>query len=192
MQQFDLTLEKDFVQTHAVVGCKAFDKFDQKRYIMVLLNNILGGSGMSSRLNLAIREKYGYVYTIGSTYSTHTDIGVFSVYLGTDDAYLNRAVKLIYKEFNKLRKEELTKRQLQKVRNQLLGNVAMLEENHAVLMQSQAKSLLDYDRVITLDEFFSQIEKVTAEQIQATANATLTEENMSLLIYKPKENGIFK
>ncbi|MEX0968073.1 MAG: pitrilysin family protein [Bacteroidia bacterium] len=184
---FRKELDKEFTQAHCIIGKPVIGKMDPDRYALVLINNVLGGAGMSSRLNMSIREKYGYTYNISTGYAGFMDIGVFHVQFGTDEKYLNHCQELVLKEFKRLQEEKLGTRQLQKAKNQLLGHVAMMEENHAIMMQSQAKSLLDYGRVLTLDEFFRKIDAISAEEVLRVANESLPEDKMSMLVYKNDE-----
>lgn len=186
-KQFRQYLKKDLTQTHCIIGREAYSKQDPRRYALVLLNNILGGAGMSSRLNMVVREKWGFTYNIQSSYSAFTDSGAFHIYFGTDKEHLEKSIQLTFRELRRLREEKLGVRQLQKAKNQVLGHVAMMEENHSVTMQSQAKSLLDYNRVITLDEFFQRMDALTAEEVQEVANDLLQEDQMSVLVYEEGE-----
>lgn len=184
---FSKVKKKDFQQYYCIIGNRAYSNNEDKRYAFSLLNNILGGDGMSSRLSLGIREKYGYVYNIGSNYSLYTDTGVFTIELSTDKNHLEKCLDLVYKELKKLKTQKLGKLQLNKAKKQLLGQAAMLQENHSVMMQMRGRSLLDYGRIISLDEFFHNIETVTSEDILEVANEILDETKLSKLIYEPTE-----
>ncbi len=183
---FHTHIKKDFHQSHCIMGSYGYSRAEPKRYALALLNNILGAAGMSSRLNMSIREKYGYVYQIGSVYVPYIDTGLFSVDFSTDQQYLDKCINIIFREFKKLKEEKLGKIQLNKAKRQMLGSAALMEENPSALMQSEARSYLDYERVIPMDEFFNNIEAVTAQDVQEVANEVLDEAKMSILVYDSK------
>ena len=151
-----------------------------------MLNNILGGPGMNSRLNLAVREKYGLVYTIDSTYSPYTDTGLFGIYFGTEGRQLARTLGLVQKELKLLREKALTTNQLHIAKHQLMGQLAMSEESNGGMMQLLGKSTLDLGRVEPLTEIFEKIEKISAAELQEMANEVLTEDHLSVLQYVPE------
>src|SRR5690606_1417695 len=153
---------------------------------MLLLNNLLGGMGMSSRLNMSIREKYGIAYTIESNYTPFLDTGLFTVYFGTDtDKYL-KARQLVFKEFKKLRERRLGPGQLHQAKRKFQGQIALGEENRLSLLITHAKSLLDNDRIQTLEELFEKIEQVSAAQLQDIANELLDENQLYTLSFLPE------
>ena len=154
-----------------------------------MLNNILGGPGMNSRLNLAVREKHGLVYTIDSTYSPYTDTGLFGIYFGTEGRQVKRTVSLIQKELKTLREKPLTTNQLHNAKEQLMGQLAMSEESNSGLMQLLAKSTLDLGRIEPLTELFGRIRRITATELQDLANQVLTEEHLSVLQYLPAKKA---
>ncbi|OGX90181.1 M16 family metallopeptidase [Hymenobacter coccineus] len=178
---------RPITQAHCLVGGTAYPLADARRIPFFMLNNILGGPGMNSRLNLAVREKYGLVYTIDSTYSPYTDTGMFGIYFGTEGKQVKRTLGLVQKELKLLRDKTLTTTQLHVAKNQLMGQLAMSEESNSGLMQLLGKSTLDLGRVEPLSEIFGQIEHVTAALLRDMANELLTEEHLSVLQYLPEE-----
>jgi predicted Zn-dependent peptidase len=183
----DRVEQRPISQAHCLVGGPAYPIADERRVPFFMLNNILGGPGMNSRLNLAVREKYGLVYTIDSSYSPYTDTGLFGVYFGTEGKQLNRTLGLVQKELKLLREKELTTSQLHVAKNQLMGQLAMSEESNSGLMQLLGKSTLDLGRVEPLSEIFTRIENVTASQLRELANEVLAEDNLSILQYVPED-----
>ena len=141
---------------------------------------------MNSRLNLAVREKYGLVYTIDSSYSPYIDTGLFGIYFGTEGRQVKRTLALVQKELRLLRSTLLTPNQLHTAKNQLMGQLAMSEESNGGLMQLLAKSTLDLGRVEPLTEIFGRIERITAAELRDMANEVLGEEQLSLLEYVPE------
>src|SRR5690606_20454191 len=114
--------------------------YDEQKTGLLLLNNLLGGFGMSSILNLNIREKYGIAYTIESNYSLYSDTGLFSIYFGTDEEKVEKALSLVHKELKKLRDEPLTATFLQRAKNKFKGQIALAEESRMSLIIAEAKN----------------------------------------------------
>ena len=150
---------------------------------MVLLNSLLGGQSMNSRLNLALRERNGIGYNIESNYTAYTDTGLFCVYFGTDKENLEKAIKIVYKEFQKLRQDPLGALQLAKAKRQLIGQLAIAAENREELMLTIGRSYLLYDKVDPMAKVFEKIEAVTAAQVMEVANMILDEHKLSQLVY---------
>jgi predicted Zn-dependent peptidase len=167
-----------------MVGTMAYDSADPKRVVMILLNNLLGGQGMNSRLNLALRERKGMAYNIESSYNTYSDTGLFSVYFGTDNDNFEKALQVVYKEFQLLREKKLGTMQLTRAQKQLIGQLAIAGENREDLMLTIGKSYLFYNRVDPMKTVFEKIEAITANQIMEVANEILNPERMSLLTYR--------
>ena len=174
-------------QAHCLLGGPAYPLTDARRVPFFMLNNILGGPGMNSRLNLAVREKHGLVYTIDSTYSPYTDTGLFGIYFGTEKKQLARTLGLVRKELALLREKTLTTTQLHVAKNQLMGQLAMSEESNSGLMQLLGKSTLDLGHVEPLGTIFAHIERLNAPELRELANEILTDEHLSLLQYIPEE-----
>ena len=128
------------MQAHCIIGNRAYSAHDPKATTLILLSNLLGGPGMNSRLNLGIREKYGFTYAIESNYTTYCDTGLWSIYFGTEAQSVKKTLKLIFKELKKLRDVKLGPLQLQRAKQQLIGQLAIAQENKCNLMQNIAKS----------------------------------------------------
>jgi predicted Zn-dependent peptidase len=178
------TQNKDTYQNHCILGNIAYDIKDKRRTRLFLLNNILGGQGMNSRLNLSLREKNGLAYNIESSYNPYFDTGVFSIYFGTDKQYLERSISITMAELKKLRESRLGLIQLSKAKNQIKGYLARGYENHESLMLSLGKSLQVFDRIDTIGEIYNKIDGVTASEILETANDIFEPSRLSMLIYK--------
>lgn len=178
------TVTKDTFQTHCMLGNIAYDIQHKKRIVMVLLNNIIGGPAMNSRLNLALRERRGMAYNIESGYTAYTDTGLFNVYFGTDKENYEKALALVKKEFKLLRDSKLGEVQLSKAKKQLIGQIAISTESHEDLMLAIGKSYLMYNRVDPLLLVFNKIEEITAEDLMEVANFILDEKKMSTLVYQ--------
>lgn len=180
---------KPISQSHCMLGSTAYSIHHQYKPALLLLNNLLGGTGMSSRLNLEIREKHGIAYTIESSYTPLTDTGLFSIYFGTDAEKVDKALGLVDKELKKLRENKLGKIQLSQAKKRFIGQIALGEENRMGVLTSMAKSLLDYDKIDSLKEIYAKINQVSAEELTTVANHVLHRDNLSLLLYSPEENN---
>jgi predicted Zn-dependent peptidase len=178
---------KPINQAHCVIGNRSYSFHHKNRTAFLLLNNLLGGNGMSSRLNLEIREKYGIAYTIESNYTPMSDTGIFSIYFGTDPEKTEKALKLLEKELKKLRDQKIGPIQLQQAKNKFIGQIALGEENRMGLIISMSKSLLDFNRVDSLEEVFANVTKVNAAQLLEISNEMFDPKDLSSLMFNPKE-----
>jgi predicted Zn-dependent peptidase len=174
----------DTHQNHCIIGNLAYDLKDKRRMGLFLLNNILGGQGLNSRLNLSLREKNGFAYNVESSYNPYYDTGVFSIYFGTDSHNLEKSVTIAESELNKLCSVKLGTIQLSKAKNQIKGYLARGYENHESLMLSIGKSLLVFDKIDSIEDVCDKIDKVTSSEIIEIANDIFEKGKLSTLIYK--------
>lgn len=179
-------VHKPISQTHCIIGNQAYSSSHDKKTGLLLLNNLLGGMGMSSRLNLEIREKHGIAYTIESNYTPFTDTGIFSIYFGTDTEKADKASRLVHKELKKLREQKLGTLQLHQTKQKFIGQIALAEENRMSLIISMAKSLLDFNNVDTLPQIFEKINNVTATDLLEISNEIFDNSKMITLLFEPK------
>lgn len=182
-----VVVKKAISQTHCIIGGQAYSSSHEHKYGLLLLNNLLGGMGMSSRLNLEIREKYGIAYTIESNYTPFTDTGIFSIYFGTDSEKADKASKLVHKELKKLRDQKLGALQLHQAKQKFIGQIALAEENRMSLIISMAKSLLDFNHIDTLEDIFDKINAVTAQQMLEISNEIFDNDRLITLKFEPKQ-----
>ncbi len=180
-----VTIEREAHQAHYMLGGIGYSAPNPKRRGLVLLNNILGGPAMNSRLNLSIRERAGLTYNIESNYAAYSDTGLFSIYLGTDPQYLNRSIKLTKKELKLLRTKKLGTVQLHNAQQQLIGQIALASENKSNPMVSLGRSLLLYDRVDTIENIYEKITAITASELLEIANEVFDDSVLSSLTYLP-------
>ena len=173
--------------SHACIGNIAYPREHPDRLGLVLLNNILGGPGMNSRLNLAVREKHGYTYDIESHYQPYSDTGLFCVYLGTDKEFLEKSLSLVKKELNLLRKKKLGSLQLHRYKKQIIGQLAISLESNVSEMLSMGRSLLQLNKIDTIREIHQAIEAIHATKLQHISNEIFDPEQLSLLIYNGEE-----
>ncbi|MBN2682828.1 MAG: insulinase family protein [Bacteroidales bacterium] len=182
-EMFTKNIKKKTFQAHCVIGNKAYDVYDNRRLELVLLNNILGGPGMNSKLNLVLREKFGLVYNVESHYSAYQDTGLFTIYFGTDKENLQKSLALIFAELKSLRNNKLGTGKLHLAKKQILGQIAIGADSNANLLFTLGKSYLLYDKVDSLEEVERKIEKLTSEQLLETANIVFNPDELSVLTY---------
>ncbi|MEX2565350.1 MAG: pitrilysin family protein [Cyclobacteriaceae bacterium] len=177
---------KEITQAHCALGKPALSMYDPRRFKLYLLNNVLGGPSMNSRLNMALREKHGLVYSIESVYQAFTDTGFFGIFYGTEENTANRARRIVIRELKRIREKKLGTLQLHMAKEQTIGQMAMAEENYAGLMLVYGKNLLDKGRVEPLEHIFDMIRSATAEELQDLAQEIYDEDQLSFLTYLPK------
>lgn len=178
------TIEKETFQAHCVIGGLAYDVFNTSRIGLGLLNSILGGQSGNSRLNLALRERNGIAYNLESSYTAYSDTGTLTIYFGTDKENLDKAISLIKREIKILQTKLLGDIQLSKAKKQLVGQLAMSQENHEDLMLTLGKSIMIYNKMEGLEVVYKKINAMTSSQIRDIANEILDFDKLSVLIYK--------
>ena len=183
LQPFRIRSNEANYQVHAIVGGIAPSYKDETRRGMTLLTNILGGPALNSRLTLSIREKYGYSYNVEANYTSYADTGFWSVYLGTDQKYIDKSVALIYKELKLLRTKKMGSLQLNRSKEQLKGHLALGLDSNSGLMLGLGKSLLLFNQIDTIEEIYDGIDRLTASELLEIANTYFNEENCSELIF---------
>jgi predicted Zn-dependent peptidase len=169
-----------------MMGNVAYPAGHDDRIGLYLLSNILGGPGMNARLHMSLRERHGYTYNVETNYSTYSDTGLFAIYLGMDEKYLKKCIDLTHRELRLLRDKGLGTLQLHKAKQQLLGQVAIGQENNQSQMLGIGKSILAFDEVRTWKEIANEIEGLTASRLLHIANEMLDERQFSYLIYQSK------
>ena len=166
---FHKTINIDSHQVHTIVGKKMYSMHDERKYAAFLLNNILGGPGMNSLLNVAIREKRGYVYTIESSVSLMSDCGLFQIYFGSDEGHVNASLSIIRRIMDDLASKPLSEKALVAAKRQYLGQLLVSSENNEAMALSLGKNFLNHDRVMTDGELAEHINAVTARDIMDCA-----------------------
>ena len=178
------TITKNTYQNHVMIGNIAYSYQHKDRLGLSLLNNLTGGPGMNSRLNLSLREKNGIAYNIESGYTPYDGTGIFSIYYGTEEENLDRSLNIVHKELKKLRNKPLGTLQLSKAARQLKGQIAISGENMENLLLTIGKSYLLFNKVDSLETVYKKIDKITAKDLQRIANEIFDENMLSTLIYK--------
>jgi len=171
-------------QTHVMLGGRAYPLGHENQLVMYLLNNILGGGSLNSRLNLSLREQKGLVYTVESQYVPLSDTGYWSIYFATESNQLSACMDLIREELRKLREEKLSALQLQKALTQLHGQMAISAENQENSVLAMAKQMLYYNQAPSWQETFRKVAQTTPDKLQTVANDLLSENTLCTLFYE--------
>jgi predicted Zn-dependent peptidase len=179
-------IRKDTHQTHIITGGRSYGMYesDRKRIPLFLLNNLLGGPGMNSRLNLSLREKHGLVYNVESNLTSYTDTGVASIYFGTDPRHAEKALHLVHKELRRICDCKLSASQLATLKKQVTGQLGISSDNKESLFLNSGRQFLHYNRYETLSDVCKKIEHASAEEILEAANEVFSPDNLSTLIYE--------
>lgn len=179
-----LVVHKETHQAYVMIGSRGYNAYDDKRTALYLLNNILGGPGMNSRLNVSLRERRGLVYTVESNLTSYTDTGAFCIYFGTDPEDVDTCLKLTYKELKRMRDVKMTSSQLMAAKKQLIGQIGVASDNNENNALGMAKTFLHYNKYESSESVFRRIEALTAEGLLEVANEMFAEEYLSTLIYR--------
>ncbi|MDH8701717.1 putative Zn-dependent peptidase [Dysgonomonadaceae bacterium PH5-43] len=177
-------VNNNLYQSHVMIGGRGYDFYDKKRLGLYLLNNILGGPGMNSRLNIQLREKNGLVYTVESSITSYSDSGVFSIYFGSDHNNVDRCLSLIHKELKRLRDTKLTSSQFNAALKQLKGQLGISRDNKENLALNMGKSFLHFNKYDSLSETYRKLDLLNADLLFDIANEIFDEENLTQLIMK--------
>ena len=176
-------IKKPTAQCHFVMGRAAHSLHHSDRMKMVLLNNILGGPGMNSRLNLGVREKYGYTYSIESGFNSYSDTGIFHVYLATEKKFVDKSISLAKKELKKLATEKIGTVQMHQYKEQLKGQLALARENKSSVMISSAKSTLNFNKPFDMTTVYKRIDAISAGDLINVAEDYFNADKFSSLMY---------
>ncbi len=182
----EVVLKRDVKQARCAMGRTSYKLSDSKRGTFYMLTNILGGGGMNSRLNMALREKYGFVYSIGAQFVPFTDTGLFMISFGTEPSQLKKSIELVKLELQKMRDQPMGVKQLAAAKEQLLGQIAMSEESNINFMIMMARNLLDLGKVSSMEEMFERVKNTSAQRLQELSNEMFNEDRLSYLIMEPK------
>mgnify|MGYP004532479861 FL=1 len=179
-----IVMQKNTHQAHVMIGTRAYDVNDDRRMPLYLLNNMLGGPGMNAKLNLALREHNGLVYTVESTMVAYGDTGVWSIYFGCDEHDVKRCLRLVRKELDKFMLKPLSEAQLKAAKKQIKGQVGVACDNRENFALDFGKSFLHYGWEKNVDRLYEQVDEITAEQIQAVAKELFDKDRLTTLIFK--------
>ena len=179
-----IVMEKHTHQAHVMIGTQAYDVHDDRRMPLYLLNNILGGPGMNAKLNLALREHNGLVYTVESTMVAYGDTGTWSIYFGCDEHDVKRCLRLVRKELDKFMEKPLSDAQLRAAKKQIKGQIGVACDHRENFALDFGKSFLHYGWEKNVDRLYEQVDAITAQQMQAVAQELFDEHRLTTLIFK--------
>ena len=180
----ELVVEKNTHQAHVMIGTRAYNIHDERRITLYLLNNILGGPGMNSRLNLSLRERHGLVYSVESSMTSYSDTGIWCIYFGCDGHDVNKCIKLVRREMDKFINKPMTSSQLDAAKKQIKGQIGVACDNKENFALDFGKSFLHYGWEKDVTTLYKNIDKVTVESIQQVAKEIFASDNLTRLIYK--------
>ena len=179
-----IVIQKNTHQAHVMIGTRAYDVNDDRRMPLYLLNNMLGGPGMNAKLNLALREHNGLVYTVESTMVAYGDTGTWSIYFGCDEHDVKRCLRLVRKELDKFMQKPLSDAQLKAAKKQIKGQIGVACDNRENFALDFGKSFLHYGWEKNVDRLYEQVDEITAAQIQAVAQELFDKDRLTTLIFK--------
>ena len=179
-----IVMQKNTHQAHVMIGTRAYDVNDDRRMPLYLLNNILGGPGMNAKLNLALREHNGLVYTVESTMVAYGDTGTWSIYFGCDEHDIKRCLRLVRKELDRMMEKPLSDSQLKAAKKQIKGQIGVACDNRENFALDFGKSFLHYGWEKNVDCLYEQVEAITCQQIQDVARELFDKNRLITLIFK--------
>ena len=179
-----IVMQKNTHQAHVMIGTQAYDVNDDRRMPLYLLNNMLGGPGMNAKLNLALREHNGLVYTVESTMVAYGDTGTWSIYFGCDEHDVKRCLRLVRKELDKFMQKPLSDAQLKAAKKQIKGQIGVACDNRENFALDFGKSFLHYGWEKNVDRLYEQVDEITAAQIQAVAQELFDKDRLTTLIFR--------
>ena len=179
-----IVMQKNTHQAHVMIGTRAYDVNDDRRMPLYLLNNILGGPGMNAKLNLALREHNGLVYTVESTMVAYGDTGTWSIYFGCDEHDIKRCLRLVRKELDRMMEKPLSDSQLKAAKKQIKGQIGVACDNRENFALDFGKSFLHYGWEKNVDCLYEQVEAITSQQIQNVARELFDKNRLITLIFK--------
>ncbi|UKK50885.1 insulinase family protein [Prevotella sp. E13-17] len=171
-------------QAHVMLGTRAFAGSDPRRWALYLLNNILGGPGLNSRLNIALRERNGLVYSVDSSMVSYSDTGMWSVYFGCDPADVKRCLRLVRRELDKLMQKPLSPTQLAAAKRQLQGQLAIASDSREQFALDFAKNYLHTGKERDLSDIMRHIDTLSSSDLQDVAQLLFAEDRITTLIYQ--------
>ena len=169
---------------HVMLGTRAYDVHDERRIALYLLNNILGGPGMTARLNVSLRERNALVYTVESMAQSYSDTGLWAVYFGCDPKNVKRCLRLIRRELDKVMQRPLSDAQLRAAKRQIRGQIGIACDSRESFALDFAKSYLHYGWRKDVTALCERIDALTAADLQRVAQDLFAEERLTMLVIK--------
>jgi predicted Zn-dependent peptidase len=184
-KKFHLTSTKALQQSHVFLGHSAPSRNEANHWPLQLLTNLLGGPAMNSRLNLSIREKYGLVYQISSTYTSFEDTGYVGIYFSSEEKKREKVISLVQNELNRILKEGISQDALDKAIRQFTGNALLQQDNRQSLLHFYLREVFQ-PAFLPAEAYIEKIKSVTRTQIQTCAEKYLNPDKVSMIEYFPE------
>ena len=182
---FRIEINKKHHQAHCIIGTRAYSYTQEReRLALALLANILGGPAMNARLNTVLREKNALVYTVEACFNPYSDTGLFTIYFGCDKPLVERSLRLVRKELERVIEAPLSSRALANAKKQLLGQLSIASDNSEAQCLSMGKSMMIFGYIEPMETTRAKIESLTSSELQRVAQEILAWDNLSILIYK--------
>ncbi len=178
-------ITRSIQQTHLILGGRAYGLRDPRQLALQLLNHHLGGPTMNSRLSLHIRERHGLGYNIQSFYTPFVDGGCWGVYASVEPEALARLERLVRRELDELRRAPMSASAFARIRRQYMGSLIIAHEGHFNMMLAQGKDLLDFGRVVELEQVLAQIERLGPADLHRVADECFDPTRLDRLVYRP-------
>ena len=185
-KRFETSQKKEVYQSHVLIGCPAYDVNDKRKMGLAVLSNLLGGPGMNARLSMTLRERNGYSYNVESNYTPYSDTGIFSIYIGCDEKHRAKCMDLTHMELKKLMDNPLGTSQLQKAKQQVMGQLALSAESGLSKVLGNGKTLMALDEVRTYAQIADELNALTSLELQDIANEVFQKDNLSSLTFNNK------
>lgn len=183
-QSNERVVEKSTHQAHVLIGGPTFAGTDERRFALILLNNMLGGPGMNSRLNLSLREKAGLVYSVDAYLNTYPDTGFWNVYFGCDAHDVKRCRRLLERELLRFIEHPLTPAQLSAAKKQLRGQIGISTDASEGYALALGKTFAHYNRHRSIEGIIQSLNAVTAQQLQQVAEEVYSPNRLTTLVYR--------
>lgn len=179
----ELLRHKNTHQAHVMIGNRAYSVHDKRRMPLYLLNNILGGPGMNARLNVSLREKHGLVYTVDSSMVSYSDTGMWCTYFGCDPKDVSKCRRLVLRELDRMARKPMSAAQLAAAKRQIKGQIGVACDNRESFALDFAKSFLHYGWEKDVTALMGQIDRLTAEEMQAVAQDVFCKGRLTVLTF---------
>ncbi len=170
-------------QAHVMIGNRAYDVHDRRRFALYLMNNILGGPGMNARLNIALREKHGLVYTVDSSMVSYSDTGLWCVYFGCDPHDVKKCRRLVMRELDRMAQKPLSPAALAAAKRQIKGQIGVACDNRESFALDFGRSYLHHGIEKDVARLMARVDEVTAEDMRTVAQEVFNPDRLTTLMF---------
>ena len=177
------TVSRGTHQAHVMTGSRAYSVHDKRRFALYLMNNMLGGPGMNARLNIALREKHGLVYTVDSSMVSYSDTGMWCTYFGCDPHDVKKCRRLVAHELDRLMQKPLSAAALAAAKRQIRGQIGVACDNRESFALDFGRSYLHHGIEKDVARLMARVDEVTAEDMQAVAQDVFAKDRMTTLMF---------